>query len=184
VPLRFSVNYGEAMQLIRFDVNDAALRDRFDRTVLREALDDLAEGAEGRWGRMTAQQMVEHLEWTYGLSTGKHQVECQVAEADRARLKRFLYHTMPTPHDFSNPALTGGLPLLKHANLKVAKDALGREVERFWTRSPELSDALYMHPLFGPIGMEEWSRTHFKHGCHHLLQFGLIELTEASQKSV
>jgi hypothetical protein len=31
-------------------------------------------------------------------------------------------------------------------------------------------------PVFGPIGYEEWHRTHYKHMHHHLLQFGLIEL--------
>jgi hypothetical protein len=32
-----------------------------------------------------------------------------------------------------------------------------------------------MHPLFGPIGAEEWTRVHFKHAYHHLLQFALID---------
>ena len=27
-----------------------------------------------------------------------------------------------------------------------------------------------------PVPVEEWSRTHFKHCCHHLQQFGLVEL--------
>jgi hypothetical protein len=29
--------------------------------------------------------------------------------------------------------------------------------------------------VFGPIGVEEWSRTHYKHGHYHLLQFDLIQ---------
>ena len=33
-----------------------------------------------------------------------------------------------------------------------------------------------MHPIFGPISLEEWGRTHYKHGVHHLLQFGLLEV--------
>ena len=37
-------------------------------------------------------------------------------------------------------------------------------------------------PRFRVIGVEEWSRTHFKHGCHHLMQFGLIEVDFATQE--
>ena len=164
------------MRLIRFDVHDATLRADFDRNVLVQALGELAVETPAQWGRMTAQQMVEHLEWTYMLSTGKHRIECLVPEANRDRLKRFLYQATPTPREFSNPALAGGLPALKHASLAAARDALQKEVEEFWNRTAEELKELHTHPLFGPIGADEWSRTHFKHGCHHLMQFGLIEL--------
>ena len=40
---------------------------------------------------------------------------------------------------------------------------------------PRSNEQLYTHPIFGPIGYEEWHRTHYKHAYHHLLQFGLIE---------
>jgi hypothetical protein len=33
---------------------------------------------------------------------------------------------------------------------------------------------LYTHPIFSPIGYDEWHRTHYKH-TYHLLRFGLIE---------
>jgi len=70
----------------------------------------------------------------------------------------------------------GGLPPLKHKDFSAARAALEEEIAAFWSELAEHPEALYVHPLFGPIGAEEWSRTHFKHGCHHLLQFGLIEL--------
>ena len=40
-------------------------------------------------------------------------------------------------------------------------------------RGPRLWPAV--HPTFGPLAAEEWSRSHFKHVYHHLLQFGLLE---------
>jgi oxepin-CoA hydrolase/3-oxo-5,6-dehydrosuberyl-CoA semialdehyde dehydrogenase len=158
----------------RFDVNDAELRDSFLRHEVVGALAGLSETSEARWGRMTAQQMVEHLTWAFELSTGQAETPCHVPAAQLPRMKGFLYHNRPTPHEFMNPALASGLPLPRYGSLAEAKLALGRELERFLQESSRPAP-VYTHPIFGPIGYEEWHRTHFKHTYHHLLQFGLIE---------
>jgi oxepin-CoA hydrolase/3-oxo-5,6-dehydrosuberyl-CoA semialdehyde dehydrogenase len=159
----------------RFDVNDAELRDSFLRHGVVAALAGLAEASEARWGRMTAQEMVEHLTWAFELSTGKAETECAVPAAELPRLKGFLYHNRPTQREFMNPALASGLPALHYGSLAEAKAALGRELKRFLEESPSRPEQLYIHPIFGPIGYEEWHRTHFKHTYHHLQQFGLLE---------
>ena len=162
------------MGKMRFDVNDADLRDAFLRHEVVSALAGLSEDGVARWGRMTAQQMVEHLVWAFELSTGQTEVECTIPTADLPRVKSFLYHNLPTPQEFMNPAVASGLPPLRYTTLAQAKTALGREAERF-LEQPARAEGLYTHPIFGPIGHEEWHRTHYKHTHHHLLQFGLIE---------
>jgi hypothetical protein len=159
-----------------FDVDDAALRDTFLRTFFFGALDTLRPEHAARWGHLTAQQMVEHLVWTFEVSTGRVTLECPYPADQRDRMKSFLYHNRPTPHDFMNPALRDGLPALRYPDLGAAKAVLMTEVDRFIEHSRTRPHALHTHPIFGPVGVEEWSRTHFKHGCHHLLQFGLIEV--------
>lgn len=158
----------------RFDVNDTDLRDAFLRHEIVSALAELSEDRVARWGRMTAQQMVEHLIWGFELSTGQAQVECTIPAADLPRMKRFLWSNRPTPQEFMNPALASGLPPSRYANLAQAKASLGQQLERFLEESVRAA-MLYTHPIFGPIGYEEWHRTHYKHAHHHLLQFGLIE---------
>jgi hypothetical protein len=54
---------------LRFDVNDAALRDDFLRREAPARLAGLGELSAPRWGRMTAQQMAEHLLWAFEIST-------------------------------------------------------------------------------------------------------------------
>jgi oxepin-CoA hydrolase/3-oxo-5,6-dehydrosuberyl-CoA semialdehyde dehydrogenase len=164
------------MTTVRFDVNDAELRTHFLRHVLLDALSPLSPREKARWGRMTAQEMVEHLVWTFEVSRGRVPVECPVPEADRGRMKRFLYGNRPSPQDFMNPLLTGGLPPLRYTGLPEAKAALRLEVDRFLAESKAAPEQIYTHPLFGPIDGEGWSRTHFKHGVHHLLQFGLLDV--------
>lgn len=168
------------MATIRFDVNDAELREAFLRGLLMDALASLGDGSKSRWGRMTAQQMVEHLAWSFELSTGRAQVECPTPEAELERMKRFLYRNRPSPPDFMNPALVDGLPPLRHRSLDEARAALGAEMARFLEHARAEPDAVHTHPVFGPIRMEEWSRTHFKHAYHHLLQFGLVEAPKPS----
>jgi len=160
---------------VTFDVNDPALRAGFFDPLLGDAVASLDDGARPRWGAMTAQQMVEHLQWGFEVSTGRVVLECTVPEAKRTRLKPFLLNDTPMVHDFRNPALAGGLPALRHPGLPEARAALAVEVARFLEYERSSPGAVHTHPVFGPITVEEWSRAHFKHAYHHLLQFGLIE---------
>lgn len=163
------------MITIRFDVNDSGLRDKFLRYLLLNALAPLSEDEMPRWGRMTPQQMVEHLVWAFELSTGQEHSDCPFSVPERERAMAFLYDDRPSPREFMNPALVAGIPPLRYASLVDAKIALGVEVRRFLQQLTTTPDGMYTHQVFGPIGVEEWSRTHFKHGYHHLLQFGLLE---------
>jgi oxepin-CoA hydrolase / 3-oxo-5,6-dehydrosuberyl-CoA semialdehyde dehydrogenase len=162
------------MMKVRFDVDDFSLRDTFLRTFFFGALDGLRPETPALWGHMTAQQMVEHLTWTFEVSTGRVLLECPYPEEQRAKMKPFLHHNRPTPREFMNPALREGLPALRHPDLKSASAALMTEVDRFLEHSRTRPDTRHTHPIFGPASVEDWSRTHFKHACHHLMQFGLI----------
>ena len=165
---------GEVMATPRFDVDDAKRRESFLRHALPDAISKLGDGSTARWGRMRPQEMVEHLIWAFRLSTGQACTDCYVPAADLPRMKQFMYSNGPTPREFVNPALAAGLPPLEFGSLAEAKAALRGEVLRFLDGFGSAQD-LYTHPLFGPIGYDEWHRTHYKHTHHHLLQFGLIE---------
>ena len=66
--------------------------------------------------------------------------------------------------------------VLGEQSAKSLRGASMTEVDRFIEHSRTRPDTRHTHPIFGPIDPEGWSRTHFKHGCHHLQQFGLIEV--------
>jgi len=159
---------------IPFEVNDPDLRDRFLRRLLFDALSALRDDTQPGWGKMTAQQMAEHLIWAVEISTGKAEAECTFPEAQRERLKGFLYDNRPTPREFQNPVLAAGLPALRYTGVADATAALRHDVEVFLVQTSGAPGAARTHPVFGPIAAEEWARSHFKHCYHHLLQFGLI----------
>jgi oxepin-CoA hydrolase/3-oxo-5,6-dehydrosuberyl-CoA semialdehyde dehydrogenase len=164
------------MLKLRFDVNDDSLRDTFLRTFFFGVLDGLRPETPAAWGAMTAQEMVEHLLWAFEISTGRVAAECATPEGQLERMKTFLHHNRPTPRDFMNPALAEGLPAVRHRSLGEAVAALREEVDAFLRHLRDDHTAVHVHPIFGPIGLDDWSRTHFKHAAHHLQQFGLLQL--------
>lgn len=167
---------------VPFDVNDADARKTFlDRTVI-DGVAGLTESSKPSWGRMSAQHMVEHLAWTFDVSTGKLPVECATPDRLLERVKRFLYVNVPMQHDFRNPALGEDPPELRHANLAEAASALRDALNRYLVYFADRPDSVEMHPVFGPLGAEEWERAHFKHCYHHLLQFRLIAGSEKESR--
>jgi Protein of unknown function (DUF1569) len=163
------------MIAIPFDVNDAELRKKFFEQLFNECIACLGESTSPLWGKMTPQHMIEHLVWAFECSTGILKVPCRTPANLLERAKRFLYDNRPTPHEFRNPLLGEIPPPFRFPSFADAKDALNKEVARFVDHFREQPNAIHIHPVFGPLGAEEWQRSQFKHCYHHLLQFGLID---------
>ena len=167
-----------SLQPIPFDVDDNKLREAFYERLLPEALVRLGAHTPAQWGNMTAQHMVEHLLWAFECSTGALVLPCHTPASLLERARRFLYDNRQTPHGFKNPLLGEQPPPLRFPNFADATTALLHEVGRFIAHFHDHPEAVHTHPVFGPLGAEEWQRSHFKHCYHHLLQFGLISAHE------
>lgn len=171
---------GAVPAAITYDVNDAPARASFLDAIAPRLLAALRAEAPPGWGWMSAQQMVEHLSWVFDLSTGAAQVECNVWRAKQVLLKAFLYVNIHAPRHIRNPALEGGLPALRWPGLPEAIADWNRARRRFSEADEPARSTPFMHPVLGPLVHEEWSRFHFKHVYHHLLQFRLLEVPVSS----
>jgi hypothetical protein len=160
--------------IVPFDVNDAELRAAFFDHHLGDALTGLTANRPPHWGSMNAQHMVEHLLWSFECSTGQLMLPCRTPESIIERVKAFLYDNRPTPRGFKNPLLGATPPPFRFQSFPEAMAALDQEVIRFVGHFIEEPRAFHVHPVFGPLGAEEWQRSHFKHCYHHLGQFGLM----------
>jgi hypothetical protein len=160
---------------IPFDVKDEKLRHEFFTDILPQAVNNLDEHTSPFWGKMTAQHMIEHLIWTFDISAGNIEVSCRTPENMFPRIKLFLQNNKESPHDFKNPLLGEYPPALQYTNFIDAKNALIDKLTKFLDHFKSYPEAIHIHPLFGPLGNDEWQRTHFKHCYHHLLQFGIIK---------
>jgi oxepin-CoA hydrolase/3-oxo-5,6-dehydrosuberyl-CoA semialdehyde dehydrogenase len=163
---------------VPFNVNDAILRRAFLERLFPGILDTLNGECKARWGKMSAQQMVEHLLYTFEISTGKLEVPCFTRENLLERARRFLYTDSPTPQNFKNPLIGESAPPLRFSGLPGAVEKLKDESREFPKHFRENPRSVHVHPIFGPLGAGDWERTHYKHCYHHLLQFGLIEQSE------
>ena len=157
-----------------FRVNDPDTRMDFLTRFLPEATESLREDAIPSWGEMTAQHMVEHLAWVFDVSTGRDEGTCHIPEAMRDMLKPWLHDDRPSPRGFKNPMLPETPGPLKYAGMPEARIALRVSLDEFLGHRKANSPYMGIHPVLGPLRIDEWERFHFKHAYHHLLQFGLV----------
>ncbi len=168
------------MKPIPFNVNDGRLRASFFNHLLLDATSNLRAQSLPHWGSMTGQHMLEHLIWAFQCSTGKLVLPCHTPDILLERTKRFLYDNRQTPHGFKNPELGELPPPFCFSTFDQSKTALRLELACFLDHFRTQPEAVHVHPIFGPLGAEEWQRSHFKHSYHHLLQFGLVVHVEAA----
>ncbi len=144
---------------------------------VKKALSGLTDKTEPHWGKMSAQQMVEHLEQCVLASIGEPEAgKCFTPEEQLEKFQDSLYSHRAMPKEFAAPFLPedGSLPELKHKNLEKAKNSLLENVKRYQIYYREHPDAEHMNPVFGMLNKEMWELLHRKHFTHHFEQFGLL----------
>jgi len=143
-------------------------------TDLKKVLSPLRAETPARWGRLNAQQMIEHLEWVVQMSTGKHAVQQEIPEDKIERAKKFLASEHPMPKDFRANFIPADPASCRHENLEQAIDKLVEEVKAFEKYYSENPQRTHLHPSFGILNAQEWTRIHDKHFTHHFQQFGIL----------
>lgn len=166
---------GCIMTTIPFDVNNEKLREGFFNQLFMDCIKPLTEDTMPLWGKMSAQNMVEHLIWAFERSTSAVEMPCLTPVDLLERVKTtFLYENKPMSHDYKHPLLSKDPEPLLYNSLQEAKDALRKELGYFLYHFSAYPSAVHVHAVLGPLNAEEWQRCHFKHCYHHFLQFGLI----------
>jgi hypothetical protein len=140
------------------------------------SLQQLHADAMPKWGKMNAQQMVEHLVDFVDLSVEKIHFPLSVPEEDLPKYKAFLMSEKQFRENTKAPSsVLGENPLpIKLDSLETAVNHLKISVTDFFSFFEENPDKKTLHPAFGWLNYEEWLTLHFKHISHHLRQFELI----------
>lgn len=148
-----------------------------NRRNIQKLLNGLTENTKPNWGKMTAQQMLEHLETTLLYSIGEPEAEkCFTPEEHLEKYQNSLYNHRKMPKDFSAPFLPedGTLPELKYKNLEQAKEKFLENLQKYQIYYRENPEAEHMHFVFGKLNKEMMEMMHRKHFTHHFEQFNLI----------
>jgi hypothetical protein len=142
-----------------------------NRKQLLSLLHHLEPGTPPLWGKMNAQQMVEHLVDQVEYTNGKKTPYCNRSAHEAERAKQHMFLTNP---DIPRNVILGKLPEnFTYVNLETAIKQLMKELDTFdvYFKKP---GATAIHGAYGPMDREEWIFWHDKHFTHHFKQFGLI----------
>ncbi len=138
-----------------------------------KTLENLSSESKPKWGKMNAQQMIEHLTVGFKMSTGKVSFPNEVNEELMDKMKLFLHSDKPMKKEIS-VAFASENPELIHEELDLAIDDFVIEWIDFEEYYEINSKATNPHPYYGNLNYEEWCLLHIKHLTHHFEQFGLL----------
>ncbi len=132
-------------------------------------------GLERLWGKMSVQHMVEHCAGIFVLSTKPgHDLAPFIPPEYVTKRLDWLRSDKPFRENTKAPILPDEPLPLRFANLEEAKEKFLQGMDRFFAFYTASPDQLVVHPVFGPLGVEDWEQFHYKHLQHHFRQFGLL----------
>ncbi len=147
----------------------------FIKTRMFLLLNELHSTTTARWGKMDAQQMIEHVADFFDVSTEKIKFDLVTPEEHLPKYKEFLLSEKQFRENTKAPtAVLGEEPLpLRTASLDKAIEKLKTAVADFFEYFKNDPAKTTIHPVFGPLNFEEWILMHYKHVTHHWRQFGI-----------
>lgn len=139
-------------------------------------LNKLSENTKPKWGIMTPQHMVEHLEYTYKIAAGEIQ-DFEVATPKKIleKVHASLYNYDKFPKNTNFPLLEKDkLEDLIHPDLATAIEKFKAQREKYIEYFKENPEVKLKNMVFGEMNRYEWYLLERKHLNHHFEQFGLI----------
>ena len=131
--------------------------------------------SKANWGKMNAQQMIEHVAAFFKVSTEKIKFDLVTPEEHLPKFKEFLLSDKQFRENTKAPAnVIGEEPLpLRYKSFEEAVEKLHQAVDHFEVYFKNDPHKKTIHPVFGPLNFDEWVLLHYKHVTHHLRQFGM-----------
>ena len=139
-------------------------------------LQKLKGNEKGNWGKMNAQQMVEHVSGFFKVSTEKIHFPLTTPIEHLPKYKEFLLSEKEFHENTKAPVLPEEPLPLRNSNMQLALDNLQKDVNDFFEYFADDPSKTTLHPAFGELNFDEWVQLHHKHVIHHLKQFGLISI--------
>jgi Protein of unknown function (DUF1569) len=136
-------------------------------------LKSLTPDAASKWGKMNAQQMVEHVTGFFKVSTNQIHFPLVTPEDQLPKFRAFLFSDKEFRENTKAPVLPEEPMPVVHRSLPEAVDELQKQINLFAEKFSSGEIVSSQHPVFGDLNFDEWVLLHYKHVMHHAKQFGL-----------
>ena len=137
-------------------------------------LANLKGDEKGKWGKMNAQQMTEHVSAFFKVSTQKIHFPLTTPLEHLPKYKEFLWSDKEFKENTKAPVLPEEPLPLHYATMQLAIDDLKKSLADFFEFFKNDPLKTTLHPAFGELNFDEWVQLHYKHVTHHVKQFGLM----------
>jgi len=143
---------------------------------IQNCLSKLTVQSTPKWGTMSVQHMIEHLEYTYRIASGEIQdFKITTPEKILEKVHNTLYNYEEMPKNYDFPLATESkIKELKYENIETAKVKLieaRQDYLNFFKKHPETK---LKNAVFGEMNRYEWYLLERKHLNHHFKQFGVL----------
>jgi hypothetical protein len=130
--------------------------------------------SKGKWGRLSAPQMIRHLAEACRLAFDEIPIADQSTFFTRTIVKKiFLSNIKPPGREKGKIKTLAEIDIVELkttlAEMQIEKENYKALVERM-VNTPELSKK---HPLFGKMSRTDWGLLTYAHADYHLTQFSL-----------
>ena len=147
------------------------LKNLFDPTVKQGIIvriNKLTPQSQPQWGKMNVAQMLAHLQMPMGVAIGKHKLPRTFFGRIVGRFaKSILYNEKPFKR--SLPTDPSFVMTNYEKDFEKEKEGITIMINNF----KEENIINELHPFFGKLTKEQWSKGMYKHLDHHLQQFGV-----------
>ncbi|MCB9232079.1 MAG: phenylacetic acid degradation bifunctional protein PaaZ [Bacteroidia bacterium] len=138
-------------------------------------LEKLKADTPAKFGKMTAQHMVEHLRYYLKVALGQITQPLVTKEEMLEAFQDSLYTYRKFPKGTHDPELKeGNMRELEFDSLEAAKKAFLETFAEYELHYIDHMDFEATHPVFGSMNKEKWDLFNRKHYQHHFEQFGLV----------
>jgi DinB superfamily len=130
----------------------------------------------GHWGKMNAQQMVEHITDIFDVAAGKTHFPLVSPVEHLPKLTAFLWSDKQFRENTKAPVeIIAEEPLAaRNKTMELAIEELQKSTDDFFNYFNDDGLKTTVHPVFGALNFEEWVQLQHKHLMHHGRQFGLV----------
>lgn len=147
---------------------------KFLKEDFTKLLSTLAADQKGKWGKMNAQQMVEHMSGAFRVGSGKHPEKAMHSPEITQKSYNFMMSEKPFRENTPNQLLPEEPVPVNHKSMADAVAELQAEIDYFFKVYSENEGLRTINPFFGNLNFEEQVQLLHKHATHHAKQFGLV----------